>query len=1060
LPSARRPSPLASVALLLCASGACALVYQVAWLRMLRLVFGTSTAASAAVLAIFMGGLGFGGVVLGPRSDRHRRPLRLYAGLEAGVAAAAAVSPLLVEVVRAAYFGVGGSETLGLLGGTAVRLLLAAVVLGVPTFLMGGTLPAAARAVEDSADTSRRRMGLLYGANTFGAVLGTLWATFVSLETLGTNLTVWSASSVNAVVALLAFGLARKAGVAAAPVTPAPAAARGKQQVVDESAAPLPVILAAAGVVGFAFLLMELVWYRMLSPLLGGSTYTFGLILSVALAGIAGGGLLYAAGRQAVRPTLMSFAATCALEALLIAVPYAAGDQVAVFAAGLRAMRADGLGALVVGWSLVTMIVVLPAALVAGYQFPLLVGLLGAAERRVGRDVGAVYATNTLGSIIGSLAGGFGVLPLLSAPGTWRATVALLSGLAGVAAVYAARGGAAWRRGLLPAAAALLSVAFCWGSTGPTAFWRHTGIGAGRLQLPTEGWNDLRAFMREKRRTITWEAEGRETVVALQDDDGYSFLVNGKSDGNALGDAPTQVMSGLLGAALHPEVKRVLVIGLGTGSTAGWLGQISSVERVDVVELEPAVLHVAEVCSAVNQNVLANPKVHVRIGDGREFLESTGETYDLIFSEPSNPYRAGVASLFSRDFYRAVAAHLRPDGVFVQWLQTYEVRPQAVRVVCATLASVFSSVEAWEVSLGLDLVLTARRVPPRHEIARLRARVESEPYRSALALVWGVTGAEGFYTAYFANDAWAAQLGAGLTGALNTDDHTVLEFDFARTVGAESLFGVNRLRLLLAGRALYRPASVDGALDWAQVEELRSVRAVSEGVPTAVFAGKDPALQHRLRARDAYINDDLAAARASWLAQSGEPRGPMDLTLVGEVLADAGDPRARRYIDQLRPLQPAEAEALLARLAARSGDPQRASEHLIAAFRSYRQHPWTHRKLFSRAIDLAVEVTAERPELAPGVFEALGEPFAADGLQSARLRARTVIGLRPGQEQLCVAALAPLEPYVPWQRDVLERRAECYARVGHPLAAQARADLDAFTRTSPTLEQVLLPAAP
>jgi spermidine synthase len=589
--------PPALVALLLCTSGACALVYQVAWLRMLRLVLGTSTAASAAVLAIFMGGLGFGGLVLGPRSDRHRRPLRLYAALEAGVAVAAAASPLLVEIVRVVYIAAGGSATLGLVGGTAARMLLATVVLGVPTFLMGGTLPAATRAVEDAADMSRRRMGLLYGANTAGAVLGALWATFVSLETFGTNRTVWSASLVNAVVALLAVALERRAG-AAAPAATRAAAKEKEKRPVDESAASLPVLLGAAAVVGFAFLLMEIVWYRMLSPLLGGSTYTFGLILSVALAGIAAGGLLYAAGSRSARPTLMSFAATCALEAVFIAAPYAAGDRLALFTAGLRSTAPAGFGALVFGWTLVTTFVVLPAAAVAGYQFPLLVGLLGAADRRIGYDVGAVYATNTLGCIVGSLAGGFGLLPLLTAPGTWRAAVALLASLAAAAVVYTARRGAPWRRGLLPATLAILAVALCWGTDGPTAVWRHTGIGAGRLTLPAAGWNEWQAVMRDPRRIITWEAEGRESAVALDDDDGYSLLVNGKSDGNAISDAPMQVLGGLLGAALHPGVKRVLVIGLGTGSTAGWLAQLPSVERVDVVELEPAVLHVAELCSS------------------------------------------------------------------------------------------------------------------------------------------------------------------------------------------------------------------------------------------------------------------------------------------------------------------------------------------------------------------------------------------------------------------------------------------------------------------------------
>ena len=1067
---ATRPPRLAFVALLLFTSGACALVYQVAWLRMLRLVFGTSTMASASVLGIFMGGLGLGGLLLGPRSDRHGRPLRLYAALEAGVAVAAAASPLLVAIVRAVYIAMGGSTTLGLFGGTAVRLLLAAAVLGVPTILMGGTLPAATRAVEHAGDASRRRMGLLYGVNTLGAVLGTLWATFVSLETLGTNLTVWSASAVNAVVALLAFGLARKGAVAAVPLREqgVPAAApphrggggRGAAVLpVDQSAAPLPVILAAAGVVGFAFLLMELVWYRMLSPLLGGSTYTFGLILGVALFGIAAGGLLYAAGQQSMRPTLMSFAVTCALEALFIAAPYAAGDYVAVFAAGVRSMGSAGLGALVVGWTLVTTFVVMPAAVVAGYQFPLLVGLLGAAERRVGRDVGAVYATNTLGAIAGSLAGGFGLLPLLSAPGAWRATVALLVGLAGVAAVSARRLGVPWRQAILPTIVGVLGVALCWGTVGPTAFWRHSGIGAGRLQLPSGGWNELNGLMREKRRIIAWEAEGLESAVGLHDDDGYSMLVNGKSDGNAIGDAPMQVMGGLLGAVLHPDVKRVLVIGLGTGSTAGWLAQIPSVERVDVVELEPAVRHIAALCGPVNQNVLANPKVHLRIGDGREVLLTTSETYDLIFSEPSNPYRAGVASLFSREFYQAVAARLRPDGVFVQWLQSYDARPQALRGVYATLSSVFPSVETWEALLGFDLVLLARGASPAHDLAGLRARVASEPYRSALALVWGVDGAEGLYTGFLGSEGLPAQIAAASAGELNTDDRTVLEFEFARTVGRGEIFSLNELRQRLAARGLHRPRVQDVALDWSRVEELRSVRAAAEGTATGVLASGDPALRQRLQARDAYIKEDLATARARWMAQSEEPKGPMDLAIVGEILADAGDSRARTYIEQLRAIQPAEADALLARLAARTGDPQRASELLVSAFQGYREHPWSHRKLFHRALDLAFQLTDTRPTVAPALFEALSEPFPAHALQRERLFTRASIGLRPELEHLCVAALAPLEPYVPWERGLLQRRAACYAGAGHPLAAQARADAEAFARDAPTLEPVLLPAA-
>ena len=179
------PPRLLGVALLLVGSGACALAYQLVWTRELRLVFGHSTAASAAVLAIFIGGLGAGSLLIGPRADRHPRPLALYARLEAVVALSAALTPFLLAVARAAYLALGGSLALGVVVSTLLRLLLSALVLLVPTLLMGGTLPAAARAVEGEGDTRRRATALLYGANTLGAVAGAVLATFYGFEQLG-----------------------------------------------------------------------------------------------------------------------------------------------------------------------------------------------------------------------------------------------------------------------------------------------------------------------------------------------------------------------------------------------------------------------------------------------------------------------------------------------------------------------------------------------------------------------------------------------------------------------------------------------------------------------------------------------------------------------------------------------------------------------------------------------------------------------------------------------------------------------------------------------------------
>ena len=169
-------------------------------------------------------------------------------------------------------------------------------------------------------------------------------------------------------------------------------------------------------------------------------------------------------------------------------------------------------------------------------------------------------------------------------------------------------------------------------------------------------------------------------------------------------------------------------MGLGTGSTAGWLADVPGIERVDVVELEPAVAEVARRCAAVNRDALANPKLRLFFGDAREHLLTTRERYDLVVSEPSNPYRAGIASLFSRDFYRAVGTRLEEGGLFLQWVQAYEVHAGSIRSVYATLAAEMPAVETWQTLPG-DLMLVSSRAPLRHDLARLGARIREEPFR-------------------------------------------------------------------------------------------------------------------------------------------------------------------------------------------------------------------------------------------------------------------------------------------------------------------------------------------
>ncbi|MCA9617548.1 MAG: fused MFS/spermidine synthase, partial [Myxococcales bacterium] len=999
------------ISALLFVSGLCALIYQVAWLKELRLVFGASTPASSVVLAVFMGGLGLGSLVLGKRAERVSRPLVLYGNLEAGIALTAAISPWLLDLARAVYVLTGGSFALGAGGSTVVRFLLSALVLLPPTFLMGGTLPAAARAAIDAGDQRRRSTALLYGLNTMGAVTGAAASTFVLLEVFGTRYTLWLGCALNGLIAMIARVYGRS-------LDEMPVETDEQEEKEKAAKKPLePYALAAALGTGLAFLVMELVWYRVLSPLLGGSSYTFGLILAIALLGIGVGGLIYTWVGDGRPFGFHAFATTCALEALLLALPWALGDRVALFALFVRPLGTVGLIGHVVGWSMVTAMVVLPAALVAGFQFPLLIGILGRAERGVGRDVGLAYTFNTAGAIIGSLAGGFWLIPGLGTRGSWTLVVWLLVLLgAGALVVH-------WRprlkeerpvRAALPAGLMLLALLMLHDSDGPTAFWRHSPIGAGRGEhyYDKRTINGLMWHVRERRRGVTWETDGRESSVALYTLNDTSFLVNGKSDGSAVIDGGTQVMGGLIGALIHPEpIRRAMVIGFGSGSTAGWLGALPEIERVDAVELEPAMKIVAEACRPVNHDALANAKIDLSFGDAREVLLTTPERYDLVFSEPSNPYRAGVASLFTREFYRAIADRLNPGGVFLQWIQAYEIDARSIRTIYATLAAVFPRVETWRTKSS-DLILVARSDDRPIDLDELRRRVTQPPYREALMSTWRVDTAEGVLSRFVAGPGLAKAIAEaeGEVG-VNTDDRNVLEFSVARAVGRPHDFEVEDLQEASVERGEALPAMVGDlrSLDLDRIwDAMVTMNVVESGMPARPMnLAPTEAAMHRRQALVAWMGGQPRQVIAEWEAQPLPPTAPVMTMAIADAYAIAGDEaKAMPIIEHLRTFQPVEADAIVAKLRWARGDALGAWEALERAIIAYRTDPWPSNKLMASALSIASAIGARQPALNRRIYDALSEPFVVHGLHYLRIQERLTVSLALDDPALCVAAVA------------------------------------------------------
>lgn len=1031
-------------AALIFGSGLAALLYQTTWLREFRLVFGNSTAASAAVLGIFMGGLGLGSALLGKRAESTPRPLAFYAKLEFLIAISAALTPALIWLIRAAYVASGGTFAMGTFAGTCIRLLLAAIVLAVPTLLMGGTLPAMARFAVSDEDGSRRGLALLYGMNTLGAVAGAASGTFFLFERFGNHTTLYIACVLNAGVAGLALFMARGEAL---PEKPRAAVRSDSSQ---KTTAPLPLILAASAVTGFVFLLMELVWYRMLSPIFGGTAFTFGLILAVALLGIGIGGVMYSLAAGKRRPTLNSFAFTCALEALFVTIPFALGDRLVVLAMHLQPLGTLGFYGSVLGWFILCCIIVLPAAIIAGIQFPMLLGLLGRGREGIGTQTGAAYAWNTAGAIAGSLAGGFGFIPLLTATGTWKLVAILLVLCAFLAAIVGSRG---LGRPLhaLPSVLIGTLVTITWVfSTGPTAAWRHTQLSL--LKTHDRTPNETRDLLQSARRDILWQADGVETSVGISKSQSLAFIVNGKSDGNAKRDAGTQVMSGLLAALVHPNPKSGAVIGLGTGSTAGWMAAIPSMERVDVVELEPVLIKFAAQCAPVNHNALSNPKLNLIIGDGREFLLTGKQRYDVVVSEPSNPYRAGIASLFTREYYEAIALKLNHGGLFAQWMQAYDMDLRTIQIFYATVSSVFPQIETWQTQSG-DLLLIASKDPVHYDLDSLRTRIALEPFQSALTKVWRTTDLEGVFSRYVGNGEFARKVMHRPGVPLNTDDKMLLEFAFARNRQTGHHLSFDDMRRDAQTLGADRPVA-RGDLDWKKVEEQRTGMFLAYDHPPQPHGSMSAEQLTLVRALNHYANDNLAGAWENWKLLKREPRNPIELTMIAECLADQGDDAALPYLDQLQSVGPTESEAIRARLLLRQNRLGEALATMGDALASLRADPWPMQALISRTINLAVDIVEADKTTAGGkaIYDAMRMPFAVYNSEEVRMFALMRVGIsldRGLTGEHVLRSLEAAEPHTPWNWGFLKIRSACYSAFQHPLAADAESDVVDFMIAEP-----------
>lgn len=1039
----------AALAAILLLSGFCSLVYQTVWLREFRLVFGGAAPAAAAVVAVFMAGLGFGGKLFGGWVEKVGRPFRFYARLEIGIALAAMASPGMLALARNLYLKTGGTAGMGLGAATSLQLLMTALVLGLPCFLMGGTLPAAMKFAQRDDDPRRSITAFFYGINIAGAVSGALLSTFWLLPSVGNRSTLMIAVLANLLIAVVAGVISMKQEKEPREVQ---AAVEVEEDVVAAKA-PAPFVLAAAFMSGFTFFVVELVWYRMSTPLLGGSVYGFGLVLCVVLAGMGLGGLLYSLILKKAEPSIAGFTLVSALQAFAVLLPWALGDRIAHLALVLNnSLRGLGLVEMAGGWAVVMGSLAFLPSLLSGIQFPLLVSLLGRGNAGVGRQLGRAYLWNTFGSISGSLLGGFLIVPMMGLVNCWL-VIGLLIAMMSAASLWIQSGGfkassqpfwSVLGQSKLATAGLAACVAFALIAQGPTAVWQHSPIGYGRVKDDVTTALGLETWKRDARRNIVAAYDGRETTVAVLGGTQYSFLTNGKSDGSAVSDAGTQVMLGIVGAILHPNPRNACVVGLGTGTTSGWLADVPGMERVDTLELEEEIRKVAEFFEPVTRNAMKHPRVNNITGDAREFLLTKGENYDLIVSEPSNPCRAGVANLYTREFYENASQRLSKDGIFCQWLQGYEVEPETISTVIATLHSVFPKVEVWATQ-SVDMLLVCSKEYKPWPLASIRQRIQMNPMKEALNRFWQTDSAEGFLAGCLANADYCAALALYNDLPVNTDDMNRLEFSFAQSVAKKANCSFD-LTKAATGVGCQMP-KVDGEIDKLRyaAERVHVPGRLWKSATEDVLPGNAPAeIKDRVKVLKAYWKNDLATYLKAPASQT-----PVwaDQWLNALAKARTGAADAEGAIAQIEPVMPLDAQFLRAITADAKRQPAELVKHVQKGLEMLQKSPWCR-------VELIGEAMMSLPSIAKGrfgvteqdlakLFVTLGAEYPVDIARGSRLGARVEMAMHlPVQAQL--AAVKSLGTPYPWNSRSLILRANAYLQANAPRAEEAVADLHRF----------------
>jgi len=946
--------------LLFAVSGAAALIYEVVWTRLLTLQMGHGVAAASTVLAAFMGGLAIGSAIAGRIGGRlsPRRALTIYASLELTIAVLALLLPVGLVALRpllsSAYAEGSGGVAFAIL-----RLATSVLLLAAPAAAMGATFPIASRWMVRVASHAARDAGGLYAANTLGAAIGAVLAGFVLIPALGLSGSTWVAVGLNAIAAAGAYAIARTA-IVDAPDTPVKdGTGKGgtnhlRQGYSGREVPPLrsespreshPWVAALAlGASGFASLTLQVVWTRLLVLILGPTTYAFSIVVSIFIVGLAGGAAIGARLAARARQPAVGLAMCLLASAGLAIAAASAVDWALLTMAEIVARPGIDFDDVLRREVVLVAALLLPMTLTFGAAFPYAVSLASrsSSDETVTEHLGRIYAVNTIGAVTGALLTGFVLVPRIGLHTTIRSLTVMVAVAAIAILVTAAARGRGRITAVVTAAAVLAAAAWL-----PQWDRLLLSSGAYKYAIAMRGPSLETALTAGE---LLSYREGSTGTVAVRRLAGtVSLAIDGKVDASNAGDMLTQRLLAHVPLLLHPDPKRAAVLGLGSGVTLG-SALTHPLSEATVLEISPEVVEASRFFETENHRALANPRTRLVVGDGRTHLMLGRATYDVIISEPSNPWMAGIASLFTKEFFEGARARLAPGGVLCQWAHTYDISNHDLKSIVATFLSVFPHGTMWLVG-DADVLLIGSTEPLDDRIAGIGESWQRPGVADDLASV-GVQNPFSVTSLFVAQGPALAAWAAGVE--LQTDDRSRLEFSGPRSIfGASGDDNAASVRALAA--ASPKPAAVQNAINAATPVDWRdrglmflkadAHRPAYEDLARALESNPDDPVALDGLVRAAAARQRLGDARVLLARLASDPAHLAAKMALSRLLASQGaTDEAVRIPFSILQTEPGNVAALeqLASVLSDAGDAERLGPVVARLVREAPSNPWAH----------------------------------------------------------------------------------------------------------------------